>query len=193
MNIWLPSYLSLSLCRKCWGEGVKGGGGRLGGFRERKTEWVMVRVSDRESTVLKTRLPKTERQIAAKHYTLSLNYWLCVLDHLATRRCLKSDFMHLANHIAEGPKYFDRSGDHVNTTNYIESVNQYLLGCSVHAIWGRVIWNGRALTDLGSGVGQRRAPLWSNMAYLTGLGSGRVQSTAALHINLACRGQCWLK
>lgn len=49
------------------------------------------------------------------------------------------------------------------------------------------------LTDLGSGVGQRRSPLWSNMAYLTGLGSGRVQSTAGVALTMTALWQVYLR
>lgn len=62
-----------------------------------------------------------------------------------------------------------------------------------HGIWGPVIWDGRALTDLGSGVGQRRTPFWSNMAYLTGLGWGRVQSTAWAALTMTALWQVYLR
>lgn len=53
--------------------------------------------------------------------------------------------------------------------------------------------DGRGLTVLGSGVGQRRSPLWSNMAYLTGLGSGRVQSTAGAALTMTALWQVYLR
>ena len=49
------------------------------------------------------------------------------------------------------------------------------------------------LTDLGSGVGQGRSPLWSNMAHLTGLGSGRVQSTAGAALTMTALWQVDLR
>lgn len=58
------------------------------------------------------------------------------------------------------------------------------------ALWSE---DGRGLTDLGSGVGQRKTPFWSNMAYLTGLGSGGVQSTAGAPLTMTALWQVHLR
>lgn len=83
--------------------------------------------------------------------------------------------------------------DQVNTTNSIKSVNQLSHSLSNQVIWGPVIRDGRALTDLGSGVGQRITLFWSNMAYLTGLGSGRVQCTAGAVLTMTAPWQVYLR
>lgn len=52
---------------------------------------------------------------------------------------------------------------------------------------------GEVLTDLGSGVGHRKTPFWSDMAYLTGLGSGGVQSTAGAPLTMTAIWQVCLR
>lgn len=134
MNIWLSFYL-LSLCGKCWW-GWELGGGVGGGFRERKTEWVMVKVSDRKSTALQPLLPKP-RESAAKQCASLWNPWLKLLDHLASTKYFLSDFMYPDNHnqLPEGPASFGRPGRRVNTTKSTQSLNQRCHYRSTRVIW----------------------------------------------------------
>lgn len=73
----------------------------------------------------------------------------------------------------------------------IRWTNQQSHSRSTCVIWSPVIWDGRVVTHLGTGVGQRRTPFWSNTAYLTGLGSGRVQCTAGAALTMTAPWQVY--
>lgn len=104
---WIFDYLPiypLRLCGKCWRWKVGGG--------ERKTEWVMVKVTDRKSSLFKPTLLRQKERLLPNSL---LYHEITGSNCSASSKCLMSDYMSPANLLPEGLQCFDRSGNHVNT------------------------------------------------------------------------------
>ena len=147
MNIWLPSYLLLSLCGKYWRERERererewrGGGCRES---ERKTEWVMEKV---RNMVLTTPLPKTGRQIAAKHPNFTMRSVASAVGPFSNWPKFEVRF-HVRGRTVNwrGGGCSDGTGKRVNTTNSIKSAQSLnlrdLRPCDLvwHEVWQ--IWD----------------------------------------------------
>lgn len=190
MNIWLPSYLSAPFVWKMLAKESWGWGGDSGRGKQNEWWWKLQTENAQFSNLHSLNRKKDRCQtVYVYHHEITCS------NYSASSKCLMSDCMNPANHnlLPEGLRCFDRSGNHVNTIKSIQIVNQHWHNRSTHVIWGPVIWDGRVLTDLGSGAGQRKTPFWSNMAYLTGLGSGRVQSTAGAALTMTALWQVYLR